>query len=142
LAAQLVEQGGILYAFKCGSQRVTMVGKGGQSTEALGLSRAAEDTIFVSRFAMEQKASVKRHMRQAGECAKFRNSNLIVGGKAVAQQMIGALFECKIDKCAVECAAKGDPVVFVADEPLLAVARGTGRALEEIDLLQELFDNE
>ena len=32
--------------------------------------------------------------------------------------------------------------VFVADEPLLAVARGTGRALEEIDLLQELFDNE
>jgi rod shape-determining protein MreB len=32
--------------------------------------------------------------------------------------------------------------VFVADEPLLAVARGTGRALEEIDLLQELSDNE
>ncbi|MEA3523750.1 MAG: rod shape-determining protein [Campylobacterota bacterium] len=32
--------------------------------------------------------------------------------------------------------------VFVADEPLLAVAKGTGRALEEIDLLQELFENE
>jgi rod shape-determining protein MreB len=32
--------------------------------------------------------------------------------------------------------------VFVAEEPLLAVARGTGRALEEIDLLQELFENE
>ncbi|QOP40884.1 MULTISPECIES: rod shape-determining protein [Sulfurimonas] len=32
--------------------------------------------------------------------------------------------------------------VFVADEPLLAVARGTGRALEEIDILQELFENE
>jgi rod shape-determining protein MreB len=32
--------------------------------------------------------------------------------------------------------------VFVADEPLLAVARGTGKALEEIDLLQELFENE
>ena len=32
--------------------------------------------------------------------------------------------------------------VFVADEPLLAVARGTGRALEEIDLLRELFENE
>ncbi|HIP54029.1 MAG TPA: rod shape-determining protein [Sulfurimonas autotrophica] len=32
--------------------------------------------------------------------------------------------------------------IFVADEPLLAVARGTGRALEEIDLLQELFENE
>jgi rod shape-determining protein MreB len=32
--------------------------------------------------------------------------------------------------------------VYVADEPLLAVARGTGRALEEIDLLQELFENE
>ncbi|WP_295021475.1 rod shape-determining protein [Sulfurimonas sp.] len=32
--------------------------------------------------------------------------------------------------------------VYVADEPLLAVARGTGRALEEIDLLQELFDND
>ncbi|MEA1917476.1 MAG: rod shape-determining protein [Campylobacterota bacterium] len=30
--------------------------------------------------------------------------------------------------------------VYVADEPLLAVARGTGRALEEIDLLQELFE--
>jgi rod shape-determining protein MreB and related proteins len=30
--------------------------------------------------------------------------------------------------------------VYVADEPLLAVARGTGRALEEIDLLQELFN--
>lgn len=32
--------------------------------------------------------------------------------------------------------------VFVADEPLLAVAHGTGRALEEIDLLQELFEDE
>ncbi len=32
--------------------------------------------------------------------------------------------------------------VFVADEPLLAVAKGTGQALEEIDLLQELFENE
>ena len=32
--------------------------------------------------------------------------------------------------------------VYVADEPLLAVARGTGRALEEIDLLQELFEHE
>ncbi|PNV82003.1 MAG: rod shape-determining protein [Sulfurimonas sp.] len=32
--------------------------------------------------------------------------------------------------------------VYVADEQLLAVARGTGRALEEIDLLQELFENE
>ncbi|MDP2893907.1 MAG: rod shape-determining protein, partial [Sulfurimonas sp.] len=32
--------------------------------------------------------------------------------------------------------------VYVADEPLLAVARGTGRALEEIDLLQELFEND
>ncbi len=32
--------------------------------------------------------------------------------------------------------------VFVADEPLLAVALGTGKALEEIDLLQELFENE
>ncbi len=28
--------------------------------------------------------------------------------------------------------------VYVADEPLLAVAKGTGRALEEIDLLQQL----
>ncbi len=32
--------------------------------------------------------------------------------------------------------------VYVADEPLLAVAKGTGRALEEIDLLQELFEND
>jgi len=32
--------------------------------------------------------------------------------------------------------------VFVANEPLLAVAIGTGKALEEIDLLQELFENE
>ncbi len=32
--------------------------------------------------------------------------------------------------------------VYVADEPLLAVARGTGQVLDEIDLLQELFDNE
>ncbi len=32
--------------------------------------------------------------------------------------------------------------VYVADEPLLAVAKGTGKALEEIDLLQDLFDNE
>ena len=28
--------------------------------------------------------------------------------------------------------------VFVADEPLMAVARGTGKALEEIALLQQL----
>jgi len=32
--------------------------------------------------------------------------------------------------------------VYIADEPLLAVAKGTGKALEEIDLLQDLFDNE
>lgn len=32
--------------------------------------------------------------------------------------------------------------VYVADEPLLAVGKGTGKALEEIDLLQNLFDNE
>ena len=31
--------------------------------------------------------------------------------------------------------------VFVAEEPLLAVARGTGRALEEIDLLQHLSES-
>ena len=30
--------------------------------------------------------------------------------------------------------------VYVADEPLLAVAKGTGKALDEIDLLQELFE--
>ncbi len=30
--------------------------------------------------------------------------------------------------------------VYVSDEPLLAVAKGTGKALDEIDLLQELFD--
>jgi rod shape-determining protein MreB len=28
--------------------------------------------------------------------------------------------------------------VYVAEEPLLAVAKGTGRALEEIDILQQL----
>ncbi|WP_456451581.1 rod shape-determining protein, partial [Hydrogenimonas sp.] len=28
--------------------------------------------------------------------------------------------------------------VYVAEEPLLAVAKGTGRALEEIELLQQL----
>jgi len=32
--------------------------------------------------------------------------------------------------------------VYVADEPLLAVARGTGKALEEIDLLKQLSSNE
>ncbi|MDO5045228.1 rod shape-determining protein [Campylobacter sp.] len=32
--------------------------------------------------------------------------------------------------------------VFVADEPLMAVARGTGRALEEISLLQQLTNEE
>ncbi|MEA2110831.1 MAG: rod shape-determining protein [Campylobacterota bacterium] len=32
--------------------------------------------------------------------------------------------------------------VFIAEEPLLAVALGTGKALEEIDLLQELFEDE
>ena len=30
--------------------------------------------------------------------------------------------------------------VFIADEPLLAVARGTGKVLEEIDLLQQLSE--
>ncbi len=32
--------------------------------------------------------------------------------------------------------------VYVSEEPLLAVARGTGKVLEEIDLLHELFGNE
>ncbi|MFA6760392.1 MAG: rod shape-determining protein [Sulfuricurvum sp.] len=32
--------------------------------------------------------------------------------------------------------------VYASNEPLLAVARGTGKALEEIDLLQDLFENE
>jgi len=32
--------------------------------------------------------------------------------------------------------------VYVAEEPLLAVARGTGRALEEIEILQQTaYDN-
>jgi len=50
----------------------------------------------------------------------------------------GALI-CELDKYLADLVKIP---VFVADEPLLAVARGTGRALEEIDLLQELFDNE
>ena len=32
--------------------------------------------------------------------------------------------------------------VFVADEPLLAVATGTGKALEEIKFLQQLVNEE
>ncbi len=32
--------------------------------------------------------------------------------------------------------------VYVADEPLLAVAKGTGKALEEIGLLQQLMNEE
>lgn len=32
--------------------------------------------------------------------------------------------------------------VYIADEPLLAVAKGTGKALEEISLLQQLTNNE
>ncbi|EPU0283705.1 rod shape-determining protein [Campylobacter jejuni] len=32
--------------------------------------------------------------------------------------------------------------VYIADEPLLAVAKGTGKALEEISLLQQLTDEE
>ena len=32
--------------------------------------------------------------------------------------------------------------VYVADEPLLAVAKGTGKALEEIVLLQTLTNEE
>ena len=32
--------------------------------------------------------------------------------------------------------------VFVSDEPLMAVARGTGKALEEIALLQQLTNEE
>ncbi|EAJ7399186.1 rod shape-determining protein, partial [Campylobacter upsaliensis] len=32
--------------------------------------------------------------------------------------------------------------VYVADEPLLAVARGTGKALEEISLLHQLTNEE
>lgn len=30
--------------------------------------------------------------------------------------------------------------VYVADEPLLAVAKGTGKALEQIDILQDIYD--
>ncbi len=32
--------------------------------------------------------------------------------------------------------------VYIADEPLLAVAKGTGKALEEISLLQQLTNEE
>ena len=33
--------------------------------------------------------------------------------------------------------------IYVAEDPLLAVAKGTGRALEELDLLQQTsFDDE
>ena len=117
-------------------EQLTMVVNGRDQVE--GLLSSVELTSEDAREAM------KEPLKEIGEALRdvleqmppdlagdiVNNGIILTGGGALIRQLDKYLSDIvKIP-------------TFVADEPLLAVARGTGKALEEIDLLQELFENE
>ncbi|MGE4510128.1 MAG: rod shape-determining protein, partial [Sulfurimonadaceae bacterium] len=117
-------------------QELTMVVNGRDQVEGLlsSVELTSEDAREAMREPLKEIAEALRDVLEkmppdlSGDIVN--NGIILTGG--------GALIR-KLDKYLSDIVKIP---VFVADEPLLAVARGTGRALEEIDLLQELFDNE
>jgi rod shape-determining protein MreB len=117
-------------------QELKMIVNGRDQVEGLltSLELSSEDAREAMREPLKEILEALRDVLEnmppdlAGDIVN--NGVVLTGGGALIRQLDKYLSEIiKIP-------------VYVADEPLLCVARGTGRALEEIDQLHELFDNE
>ncbi|HEX5709849.1 MAG TPA: rod shape-determining protein [Sulfuricurvum sp.] len=118
------------------AQELKMIINGRDQVEGLltSLELSSEDAREAMRDPLKEILEAVRDVLErmppdlAGDIVN--NGVILTGGGALIRQLDKFLSETiKIP-------------VYVADEPLLCVARGTGRALEEIDQLHELFDNE
>ncbi|MGD9717482.1 MAG: rod shape-determining protein [Sulfuricurvum sp.] len=118
------------------AQEIKMVINGRDQVEGLltSIELSSEDAREAMREPLKEIQEAVRDVLEnmppdlAGDIVN--NGVILTGGGALIRQLDKYLSEIiKIP-------------VYVADEPLLCVARGTGRALEEIDQLHELFDNE
>ncbi len=118
------------------AQELKMVINGRDQVEGLltSIELSSEDAREAMRDPLKEILEAIRDVLEnmppdlAGDIVN--NGVILTGGGALIRQLDKYLSEIiKIP-------------VYVADEPLLCVARGTGRALEEIDQLHELFDNE
>ncbi|OYZ57595.1 MAG: rod shape-determining protein, partial [Sulfuricurvum sp. 24-42-5] len=118
------------------TQELKMIVNGRDQVEGLltSLELSSEDAREAMRDPLKEILEAVRDVLEnmppdlAGDIVN--NGVILTGGGALIRQLDKFLSETiKIP-------------VYVADEPLLCVARGTGRALEEIDQLHELFDNE
>ncbi len=118
------------------AQELKMIINGRDQVEGLltSIELTSEDAREAMRDPLKEILEVVRDVLEnmppdlAGDIVN--NGVILTGGGALIRQLDKYLSEIiKIP-------------VYVADEPLLCVARGTGRALEEIDQLHELFDNE
>jgi rod shape-determining protein MreB and related proteins len=118
------------------SQELKMIINGRDQVEGLltSIELSSEDAREAMREPLKEILEALRDVLEnmppdlAGDIVN--NGVILTGGGALIRQLDKYISEIiKIP-------------VYVADEPLLCVARGTGRALEEIDQLHELFDNE
>lgn len=118
------------------AQELKMIINGRDQVEGLltSIELSSEDAREAMREPLKEILEAVRDVLEnmppdlAGDIVN--NGLILTGGGALIRQLDKYLSEIiKIP-------------VYVADEPLLCVARGTGRALEEIDQLHELFDNE
>ena len=118
------------------AQELKMIINGRDQVEGLltSLELSSEDAREAMRDPLKEILEAVRDVLEkmppdlAGDIVN--NGVILTGGGALIRQLDKYLSETiKIP-------------VYVADEPLLCVAKGTGRALEEIDQLHELFDNE
>lgn len=118
------------------AQELKMIINGRDQVEGLltSIELSSEDAREAMRDPLKEILEALRDVLEnmppdlAGDIVN--NGVILTGGGALIRQLDKFLSETiKIP-------------VYVADEPLLCVARGTGRALEEIDQLHELFDNE
>ncbi|MGA9045771.1 rod shape-determining protein [Sulfuricurvum sp.] len=118
------------------AQELKMIINGRDQVEGLltSIELSSEDAREAMRDPLKEILEALRDVLEnmppdlAGDIVN--NGVILTGGGALIRQLDKYLSEIiKIP-------------VYVADEPLLCVARGTGRALEEIDQLHELFDNE
>jgi len=118
------------------AQELKMIINGRDQVEGLltSIELSSEDAREAMREPLKEILEAVRDVLEnmppdlAGDIVN--NGLILTGGGALIRQLDKYLSEIiKIP-------------VYVADEPRLCVARGTGRALEEIDQLHELFDNE
>lgn len=118
------------------AQELKMIINGRDQVEGLltSIELSSEDAREAMREPLKEILEAVRDVLEnmppdlAGDIVN--NGLILTGGGALIRQLDKYLSEIiKIP-------------VYVADEPLLCVARGTGRALEEIDQLHELFNNE